>query len=301
VNYSGSNEAFSFLPLALLGGVGVFFGLAAVVGIFVVVVVANRAEPDPSGKRPLAVYLFGVSFFAVFVALFASFSIVLGLVQLIGSHPGGYGFSGGSQHPIGDAVAREVVLSLLVFLAAIGLLFTHLRSGLSLPEWTQGQRSPIERVVRSYVASVSFVTVFIVTGSVVALIYEVFRILGPGVFELSGTRVEASRLLIATMYLAFAAATVLYSHVRMLPAGGSAWPGWLGTPPSVPRAPYPSAQPPPPPAPPYPSTPPQASPAGPYPPPPSQVPPPPPAPPYPSTPIHSPPSGRPSSVPPFSM
>ncbi len=67
--------------------VGLFFGLSAIPAVFVVIVVANRADPDPSGRRPLAVYLFGVSFFPTFVVLFGTFAMVLGLVQLMGSHP----------------------------------------------------------------------------------------------------------------------------------------------------------------------------------------------------------------------
>ena len=66
----------SIMPFALLGTVGVFFGVLAVIGIFVVVVVANRADPDPAGRRPLTVYCFGVSFFSVFAILFGSFGIV---------------------------------------------------------------------------------------------------------------------------------------------------------------------------------------------------------------------------------
>src|ERR1700677_3081962 len=91
----------SIIPVSLAVAVGVFFGLAAIVSIFVVIVVANRADPDPSGRRPLAVYLFGVSFFSVFVVLFGTFAMVLGLVQLIGSHPGVVGVA---KHPVGDSV-----------------------------------------------------------------------------------------------------------------------------------------------------------------------------------------------------
>jgi hypothetical protein len=214
--------------------VSVFFGLIAVLGIFVVIVVANRADPDPSGRRPLAAYLFGVSFLSVFVALVASSAIVLGLVQLIGSHSG---VSGVSLHPVGDAVARVVVLSGLIFLAAIVLLWTHLRRGLSLPEWMQGQPGPVGRVVRSYIASVSFVSVLIAASSVVAFVYEVLRILAPGVFELSGSRVSAARTLIVTLYVAFAAIAIVLVHLRLLPAGGG-WPGYSGTVAPAPPPPY---------------------------------------------------------------
>src|SRR5579871_1481763 len=43
-----------------------------VVAVFIIVVVANRAEPDATARRPLVVYLFGMSFFTLFAALIAS-------------------------------------------------------------------------------------------------------------------------------------------------------------------------------------------------------------------------------------
>ena len=97
----------SIIPIALAIAVGLFFGLSGILAVFVVIVVANRAEPDPTGERPLAVYLFAVSFFSMFVVLFGTFAMVLGLVQLIGSHPA---VASVSKHPVGDAVVRTVVL-----------------------------------------------------------------------------------------------------------------------------------------------------------------------------------------------
>ena len=234
-----SGPGISIVPAALGIAAIVFLGLAVLVGVFVIVVVANRGETDTSGQRPLSVYLFGVSFVSVFAALFAGFGIVLGLVQLIGSHGGSaaqYGtltpnVSVGPNgafapvalapmsHPIGDAVARVVTMAALVVLVAGTLLLTHLRRGLALPEWRAGGGGPVSRVVRSYVAAVSFVAVLIASVSVVILVYQVFRILGPGVFALSGSRVDAARVLIATLYLAVAAMALVVTHMRLLPDG----------------------------------------------------------------------------------
>ena len=33
----------------------------SIIGVFVIIVVANRADPDPTGRRPQAVYYFAVS------------------------------------------------------------------------------------------------------------------------------------------------------------------------------------------------------------------------------------------------
>jgi hypothetical protein len=258
-----SGPGISIVPVALGIGAVVFLGLAALVGVFVIVVVANRGDTDPSGQRPLSVYLFGVSFVSVFAALFAGFGIVLGLVQLIGSHgasvgristysPNGTFMPNGSlpsvlsspvSHPVGDAVARVVTLAGLVVLVAAALLATHLRRGLALPEWRAGRGGPVSRVVRSYVAAVSFVAVLIAAVSVVVVVYQVFRILGPGVFALSGSRVEAARVLIAALYLVAAAAVLVVSHMRLLPDGLFARPAGSDAAPPAGAAPPPPATP----------------------------------------------------------
>ncbi|MGH9017236.1 MAG: hypothetical protein ACRDY1_05765 [Acidimicrobiales bacterium] len=214
---ASSFSAFSIIPLALIIAVGVFFAVAAVLAVFVVIVVANRAEPDPSGRRPLAVYLFAVSFFSLFVTLFGTFAIVLGLVQLIGSHPD---VVGAGRHPVGDSVARTVVLAGLVVVVAVLLLVTSLRRAMQLPEIRDRQPGPIIRVAQSYAASVSFASIVIAATSVVFFLYEVIRILAPGVFELSGSRVDAARSVIAALYLTFAAAAIVAAHARFLPDGG---------------------------------------------------------------------------------
>jgi hypothetical protein len=54
----------------------------------------------------------------------------------------------------------------------------------------------------------------------IVFLYEVFRILAPGIFELNGSRVAAARVLLAALYLAFASGAVVASHARLLPSGG---------------------------------------------------------------------------------
>jgi hypothetical protein len=235
----------SFIPTVLAVVVGAFFVLAAFAGIFVVIVVANRADPDPTGRRPVAVYLFGVSFFSVFVVLFGSFAIVLGLVQLIGSHPA---VQSAVQHPVGDAVVRVVVLAGLIVGVAVVLLLVHLRPALRLPEVAHGAPGPTARVAQSYAASVSFVSVFIGAVSIIVFLYDVFRILAPGVFQLTGSRVDAARALLAALYLALASAAVVYVHARLLPSNGfsltarpSADPDYGGFAPPPPPPPPPGA------------------------------------------------------------
>ena len=56
------------LLLSLLGLVVIL----TVVGVLVIVIVSNRADPDPSGRRPLSVYLFGISFVTLLTAVIGS-------------------------------------------------------------------------------------------------------------------------------------------------------------------------------------------------------------------------------------
>ena len=225
----------SIMPFALLGTVVVFFGVLAVIGIFVVVVVANRADPDPAGRRPLTVYCFGVSFFSVFAILFGSFGIVASLVQLIGGHAG---IGTGAIHPVGDAVARSVAISSIITLIGTALVYVHLPRGLALSDGADSRRGPAGRVAQSYVVSVAFVSVLIAAVATVAVVYQLIRILGPGVFLLSGSRADATRPLIAGLFLAVAAAILAITHLGLLPPDvrlirpfsptpgpGTAWPG----------------------------------------------------------------------------
>jgi hypothetical protein len=145
----------SIVPAALLSVVAGSFLLLAILAILVVLVVANRADPDVTGRRPLAVYFFGVSFLALFATLFGSFAIVLGLVQLIGHHAG---FSQSSAlHPVGDAVARVAIVSGIITVVALAVLVVHIRRALEVSGRADPRTGPLGRVAQSYVASVSFV------------------------------------------------------------------------------------------------------------------------------------------------
>lgn len=214
-----SVSALSIIPLVLILAIGAFLAASILVGALVIVVVANRAEPDPSGWRPWSVYFFGMSFVSVFVTLFGTFAIILGLVQLIGTHQlSSFGFSP-SAHPIGDAVTRVVALSGLVTLVGAVIFATHIRRGLSLPEWRRGENGPVSRVVQSYVAAVCFVCLIVAAVAFVSAGYQLFRIIAPAVFDLSGPRVGAVRVLLASLYLMFASIVVAILHSQMPPGG----------------------------------------------------------------------------------
>ena len=74
---SGSGLAF----VGIFAAVGV---ISAVLLVFIIVVVANRAEPDPRGLRPYSVYLFGMTFVTLSLTYSGVSLIVTSLLSFIG-------------------------------------------------------------------------------------------------------------------------------------------------------------------------------------------------------------------------
>jgi len=221
----------------LSGLFGIVFLVIAVVlllpliigGVFVVVVVANRAEPDPSGNRPALVYALAVAFLTLFTTLFATTSLVAALCRLIGNEHHGGGVtdffgsdseaSGGHQHPLGDSVARQAVISGIVALIAGVVCWLHLRAASRASAGVTAPIDPLARVRSSYVSAVSFVAVFVIVGATVVVLYDIFRGIAPGVFNSSGQggSVDVLRSMIPALYLAVAAGAILVAHLRKAP------------------------------------------------------------------------------------
>jgi hypothetical protein len=197
-------------------------GFGIVVGIFVVIVVANRAEPDPSGRRANAVYCFAVSFLTLVVALFASLIVVASLVQLIGTTTGVPSvpssvppFTPVQLHPVGDAAARGAVLGSLILLAADAAFVFHRRRGLSLAFEGAGPGDPVVRVAQSYAAAIAFVMIFVLLVSLVVTVYALFRIAGPGVFNGGGGSIGPTRTFLDGLYLSAASGLILKRDLRL--------------------------------------------------------------------------------------
>lgn len=197
--------------IGLVVGVLSILILFGILGAFVVIVVANRAEADPTGRRPLAVYLFGVAFITIWTAFIGSVAVVSSLIQLIGSHPGSYG---GAIHPIGDASARGVVLGGLVLLVSLGTFVIHLRKGIDLADVGGPSSSPAKRCEQSYVSAVAFISVIIVVISLVVAVYAIFQIMAPGVFGGAGG-VPTVRHLLDAIFVALAGGTILWRHLLL--------------------------------------------------------------------------------------
>ena len=207
--YQGSGPSVSDV-LGSLAGIVAVVALLAVVGLLVIVVVANRAEPDPNGRRPQAVYFFGVSFVTVITTVFGSTLVVSSLLRFIGSHSG----------PIADSVARVVVLGGLVMLFSGVLLVTHVRRGTDLASADASTPAgPSRRVAQSYVSAVSFLAVLTLLVTAVLGVYLILSLAGPGIFGAFGGRAHAARYLIEDVYVGLLMVLIVWTHRLIVPPG----------------------------------------------------------------------------------
>jgi hypothetical protein len=183
------------------------FLFMAIIGLVIIIVVANRADPDPSGRRPQSVYYFAVSFVTLVTSIVGSIVVFVSLIQLIGHHSPG----------IGDATARSCVLGGLITIASVILLRTHLRRGVDL---VGGEvTNPSRRVAQSYVSAVSFLSILILLVVTITVAYLIFVLAGPGVFGSLGGRTAALRALLDALYVGAVAAFVLYTHRNLVSPG----------------------------------------------------------------------------------
>jgi hypothetical protein len=194
-----------------------FISSAGSIMTYVIIVIANRADPDPSGKRPMAAYLFGGSFLSLWIAYVGSIVVVEALVSLMHSNA-----------PSSNTVARMVVVGFLMVLVGGVTHMIHRQRGLALSNSESDPSSPTKRVMRSYVAAVSFISVLIAIISAMVLGYLIFQFAAPGVFGATGSRVDTLSSIIDSVYIIGATAFVFFAHqalapsaLRLLPRGSS--------------------------------------------------------------------------------
>jgi hypothetical protein len=229
VNAAGGVAAGVALVLALFSGLFI---------VLVVVIVANRAEPDPRGMRPSTVYLFGMSFVTLQLTFAGSVLIMTALFSLIAPH-----FS-----PMGNAVAREVVIGALFVVIAGSVWVLHLRRGIATAGGDSGPVQPNTRVMNSYAGVVAFVYLLELVFSFGIAVYLLLALIAPGVFgSIGSTRSGTLALLLDLVYIMVASAIVLMIHANL---GPSVFPPRPGRPAAAaPAAPAATAATPPPAAP----------------------------------------------------
>jgi hypothetical protein len=226
---------------------GVAAGMALVLALFtvlfivlVVIIVANRAEPDPRGMRPHTVYLFGMSFLTLQLTFGGSVLIMTALFSLIAPH----------DSPMGNGVAREVVIGALFVVIAGSVFVLHLRRGIDTAAGDAGPVQPNTRVMNSYAGVVAFVYVLELIFSFGIAVYLLLALIAPGIFgSVGSSRSGTLALLLDLVYIMVASAIVLMIHANLGPSvfpprptppvGASAGPAAPAAPP--PAAPSPIA------------------------------------------------------------
>ncbi len=200
VNAAGGVAAGVALVLALFSGLFI---------VLVVVIVANRAEPDPRGMRPHTVYLFGMSFVTLQLTFAGSVLIMTALFSLIAPH----------YSPMGNAVAREVVIGALFVVIAGSVWVLHLRRGIATAGGDSGPVQPNTRVMNSYAGVVAFVYLLELVFSFGIAVYLLLALIAPGVFgSLGSTRSGTLALLLDLVYIMVASAIVLMIHANLGPS-----------------------------------------------------------------------------------
>ena len=194
------------------GGVtaGVALALALISALFIVlVIVANRAEPDPRGMRPTTVYLFGMSFVTLQLTFAGSVLIMTALFSLIAPH----------YSPMGNGVAREVVIGALFVVIAGSVWVLHLRRGIEAAGGDAGPVQPNTRVMNSYAGVVAFVFLLELVFSFGIAVYLVLALIAPGVFgSIGSSRSGTLSLLLDLVYIMVASAIILMIHANLGPS-----------------------------------------------------------------------------------
>ncbi len=229
-----------FIPLVLLGLIVLALANAS----------SGRQEPDPTGRRPYAIYLVSVIFVALFVLLFSATVIVSALVQLplndqvsydaVGGVTVAPGMASGSATvtapppgPAGpeavevaplevsdgdkDHIRQAIQSALLVIIAGLLLLFhaRRLREVINEPGFVEG---PARRAYHVYLYSVCFVSVLIVLVAGGLAAFALIRMIAPGTTGVGAPapfeRDEGIRQFATTAFLALASAAIFRFHWR---------------------------------------------------------------------------------------
>ena len=172
--------------VGLAGGVVAVIAVAValfsvVLLIPIILIVANRAEPDQRGMRPQSVYLFGMSFVTLQLTFAGSVVIVTSIFSVIAPHVA----------PLTNSIARAILIGGLFVVLAGGTLLLHLGRGVETARGDGGVTGPNLRVMQSYAALVGFIYFLQLLIALAVAIYLVFALVAPG--RLRQLRIEPER------------------------------------------------------------------------------------------------------------
>jgi hypothetical protein len=195
---------------------GIFAVIAVGLALFsilllipIILLVANRAEPDQRGVRPRSVYLFGMSFVTLQLTFAGSVLIISSLFSVIAPH----------DSPLTNSVAREVVIGGLFVVLFGAALVLHLGRGVETARGDGSATGPNMRVMQSYAGVVGFIYFLQVIFSLGIAVYLVFALIAPGVFGSIGSdRSGTLALLLDLVYVMLASAYIVLAHSSMGPS-----------------------------------------------------------------------------------
>ncbi len=195
---------------------GIFAAIAVALALFsvillipIIIIVANRAEPDQRGLRPQSVYLFGMSFVSLQLSYAGSVLIVTSLLSVIAPH----------DSPLTNSVAREVVIGALFVVLFGAALLLHLARGIETARGDGTVAGPNLRVMQSYAAVVGFIYFLQLIFSLGVAVYLVIALIAPSVFGSFGSdRKGTLALLLDLVYVMLASAFIVMAHSSIGPS-----------------------------------------------------------------------------------
>ncbi len=205
---------FAGLAGGIVAAIAIFIALfSLVVLVPVILIVANRAEPDERGQRSHSVYLFGVSFVTLQLTFAGSVLVVTSIFSVIAPHVA----------PLTNSIARSVVIGGLLVVLFGATLLLHLGRGIETARGDGALTGPNLRVMQSYAGVVGFIYLLQLITSLAVSIYLVFALIAPGVFGSFGSsRSGTLAMLLDLVYVMLASAYILIAHASL---GPSALPG----------------------------------------------------------------------------
>jgi hypothetical protein len=197
----------------------------------VVLVLAGGRDIDTTGKRTFTLYVVTVSFVALFTALIASTAVVSSLTEKIKDDDSSEDFSfdedfedfededfeleTGGDVSENDRVLRGVAQGGLVLLAAGVVLVFHHRRRREYTAEPDFDGSAAWRADRAYIYVVCFTAILVFLFAAGFGSYNVFRLIGPGVFgsgDDADVRKGALQELLTLAWLALAALGIFRHH-----------------------------------------------------------------------------------------
>jgi hypothetical protein len=216
---------------SLISSIAEVFVFAVIIGafaLFFIVAISNRNDSDPSGSRPMAAYLFSGAFLFLWVGYVGLVLVADALVNLIGSHSVTIGTFTIPGPSLTNTTIRACVAGGLLVVFAGGAYLLHLARGKSLADAEADPSGPTKRIMRSYVAIVSFLAIIVTIFALIAAAWLVFAMISPTIFaSASLSRTAILRSLLDAVVLIILAGGIFGfhqqfapEHLRLLTTGG---------------------------------------------------------------------------------